>query len=76
MASVKDHSEMVKGVTWIDKNDVSKGLVTVSHDQTGIVWEWEEGSGQIIPKIQLRGHERGIDCISASPNSTTLATGG
>lgn len=76
VASIKDHSEIVKGVAWIDKNDPSKGFISVSHDQTGIIWAWEEGTDNAVPKIHLRGHERGIDSVGVSQNSSRLATGG
>jgi len=76
VASLKDHTEVIKGVTWIDKNDPTKGFVSVSHDQTGIIWAWNEGTDVITPKVHLRGHERGLDSVGVSPNSSKLATGG
>ncbi|XP_030763133.1 ribosome biogenesis protein WDR12 homolog [Sitophilus oryzae] len=76
VAFVKNHTEMVKGVTWISKSDITKGFVSVSHDQSGIIWEWKEGTKEVTPKIHLRGHERGIDSVGVSPDSTKLATGG
>ncbi|KAL1512498.1 hypothetical protein ABEB36_002081 [Hypothenemus hampei] len=76
IASIKDHLEVVKGVTWIDQTDPSKGFISVSHDQTGIIWEWKEGTDVIVPKISLRGHERGVDSVGVSPNALKVATGG
>ncbi|XP_050302014.1 ribosome biogenesis protein WDR12 homolog [Anthonomus grandis grandis] len=76
VASLKDHTEIVKGVTWINKNDPSKGFISVSHDQTAIIWSWEEGTDNALPKIHLRGHEKGIDSVGMSPNGKRVATGG
>lgn len=76
VVSVKDHTEVVKGVTWIDKSNPAKGFVSVSHDQTGIIWAWDEGTDDINPKVHLRGHERGIDSVGVSRDSLRLATGG
>lgn len=74
--SVKDHTDIVKGVTWIDQSDPSKGFVSVSHDQTGLIWQWEPGTNNATAKISLRGHERGIDSVGVSPDCSRLATGG
>ncbi|XP_066143173.1 ribosome biogenesis protein WDR12 homolog [Euwallacea fornicatus] len=74
--SIKEHSEIVKGVTWIDSTDPSKGFISVSHDQTGIIWDWDMATNIITPKISLRGHERGIDSVGVSPNCLRVATGG
>lgn len=76
VASVKEHTEIVKGAAWIDRADPSKGFISVSHDQTAILWGWEEGTDKLSPKITLRGHERGIDSVDVSKNSHLLATGG
>nr|AEE62829.1 unknown [Dendroctonus ponderosae] len=76
VASVKEHTEIVKGATWVDRADPSKGFISVSHDQTAIIWSWEEGTDKLCPKITLRGHERGIDSVDVSKNSHLLATGG
>ncbi|XP_060517250.1 ribosome biogenesis protein WDR12 homolog [Cylas formicarius] len=76
VTSSKEHKNIVKDVAWVDQQQPSKGLVSVSHDLTGILWAWEEGTDKIEPRVKLRGHERGIDTVAVSPNSNRLATGG
>lgn len=76
ISSLKEHKNIVKSVAWIDITDPSKGFVSVSHDLTGILWNFQSGVDQVIPKIVLRGHERGIDTVSVSPNALKIATGG
>lgn len=44
ITSSKEHRNIVKGVSWIDKTDPSKGFVSVSHDLTGIMWSFEPGN--------------------------------
>lgn len=76
MVSLKEHKNVVKDVSWLDEKDPSKGFVSVSHDLTGILWSWEPGSDNVLPRAVLRGHERGVDSVGVSPNSSRLATGG
>ncbi|CAG9769694.1 unnamed protein product [Ceutorhynchus assimilis] len=74
VVSTIKHGDIIKDVAWIDKEDVSKGLISVSHDQTAIIWSWTEGTKNLTPKIQLKGHERGIECVGVGPNGL-VATG-
>lgn len=76
VASSKEHKNVVKCVSWLDQNDPSKGFVSVSHDLVGIIWSWEPGTVDVVPKVALRGHERGIDSVGVSPNAAKIATGG
>ncbi|CAH1113705.1 unnamed protein product [Psylliodes chrysocephalus] len=76
VTSLKEHKNIVKAVSWIDKTDAGKGFISVSHDLTGIIWTYEAGTDSVTPKAILRGHERGIDTVGISPNSSRIATGG
>ena len=67
---------MVKAVSWLKKGDPGKGFVSVSHDQTAILWSWRPKSSKVQVKAVLRGHERGIDSVDVSPDTNTVATGG
>jgi len=74
--SVAEHTNLVKGVSWLKQGDPAGGFVTVSHDLTGIIWKWEPGEEPPKPITVLRGHERGIDAVGVNSNSERLATGG
>uniref|UniRef100_A0A6P7FWP2 Ribosome biogenesis protein WDR12 homolog n=1 Tax=Diabrotica virgifera virgifera TaxID=50390 RepID=A0A6P7FWP2_DIAVI len=76
ITSLKEHRNVVKAVSWIDKTDPSKGFISVSHDLTGLMWSFEPGTDNVVPQAVLRGHERGIDSVGVSPNSSRIATGG
>lgn len=43
VTSLKEHKNIVKAVSWIDKTDAGKGFISVSHDLTGIIWTYEAG---------------------------------
>lgn len=63
-------------MSWLRKGDPSGGFVSCSHDLSAILWHWEPGTTEVHPKIILKGHERGIDTVSVSPNSARLVSGG
>lgn len=74
--TIRDHTNLVKAVAWIEQGNPAGGFVSVSHDLTGILWEWTIGESAPEMKAVLRGHERGIDTVGVSPDSSRLATGG
>jgi ribosome biogenesis protein YTM1 len=76
VTSSKEHTNIVKQVAWIKSGDPSQGFVSVSHDLTALLWEWEPGTNTVKPCVVLKGHEKGIDSVGISPNSQKIATGG
>ncbi|XP_044751096.1 ribosome biogenesis protein WDR12 homolog [Coccinella septempunctata] len=75
IVSLENHSNIVKDVKWISKDDPQKGFVSVSYDFTAILWHWEEGTTNAKPTSILKGHSGGIDCVAVSPNTQKLVTG-
>lgn len=47
-----------------------------SDDQSIRVWDWDIKKGTTNCLQIGRGHERSVECISVSPDSTRFATGG
>ncbi|XP_045471227.1 ribosome biogenesis protein WDR12 homolog [Harmonia axyridis] len=76
IVSLKNHSNSVKDVKWISTENPQKGFVSVSDDETGILWQWEEGTTNAKPTFILKGHSNGIETVNISPNTQRLATGG
>ncbi|EFA03458.1 ribosome biogenesis protein WDR12 homolog [Tribolium castaneum] len=76
VTSQKEHKNIVKKVAWINQTNPSQGFISVSHDLTGLLWQWEPGTDQIKPQVVLKGHEKGIDSVGVSPNCLKIATGG
>lgn len=74
--SLSQHSNCVRSVGWLDKSNPNKGFVTVSHDLTGILWQWDSETSDPKPTIALRGHELGIDTVAVNTVSEKLVTGG
>lgn len=40
-----------------------------------MIWHWDIASNRAECKQVCRGHERGLDCVSVSPNKEKIATG-
>lgn len=76
VASCKHHTNVVKQVAWVNKEDPSQGFVSVSHDLTAILYKWQAGTNSIEPQTIFRGHAKGVDSVGVSPNSENIATGG
>ncbi|KRT81986.1 WD40 domain-containing protein, partial [Oryctes borbonicus] len=74
--TIRDHTNLVKAVAWLQEGNPSEGFVSVSHDLTGILWNWKPDEALPVMEAILRGHERGIDTVGVSPDSSKLATGG
>lgn len=76
LQSLSQHSNCVRSVSWLDRGDPSKGFVTVSHDLTGILWQWDAETSDARATVILRGHERGIDTVAVNSETAKLVTGG
>lgn len=76
IVSNNEHTNVVKAISWIKKDDPSGGFVSVSHDLLAILWHWEPGAKFAEAKIALRGHERGIDSVGVNEEGSLIATGG
>jgi len=70
--TIPGHGGAVKDVTWL-KNGES--FVSVSADQTAMLWEWDEASNSIECVHACRGHARSVDCVAANSAGSKFATG-
>nr|CAI5853752.1 unnamed protein product [Callosobruchus analis] len=76
VTSLRQHSNIVKSVCWLDVQQPGSGFVSVSHDLTGILWHFDPETSSAKAIAQMRGHECGIDSVAVSPNTLKIATGG
>jgi len=49
--------------------------VSTSQDQTAMLWQWNVGSNSVECVSVCKGHERGVDSVSVSPDGLRFATG-
>lgn len=73
--TIPGHTAPIKAVTWISLNDNTGVFASASQDQTAMIWEWNVEKNAVTCVYVCKGHERGIDCIDASPSTKLLATG-
>lgn len=65
----------MKGVSWISLNEQTGSFVSVSQDQTAMIWEWDIVKNIATCIYVCKGHERGVDCVNVSPMAKLFATG-
>lgn len=75
LATLQYHSDPVKCVRWIKKDGPVNLLVSGSHDNTLVIWEWNEKNNKHKCLHSLRGHERSVDCIAIDPTLTRMCSG-
>ncbi|XKL66223.1 hypothetical protein PGB90_009643 [Kerria lacca] len=81
LLSCTSHSGPIKGVSWIqmwinENGNSMASFVSVSQDQTALLWEWNIDENVAKPIFVYRGHERSINCVHAKPSESVFVTGG
>ncbi|XP_034242429.1 ribosome biogenesis protein WDR12 homolog [Thrips palmi] len=74
--TIPGHSGPVKAVAWVSLTPTVGSFVSVSHDQTAMLWKWNIEENSVDCIHVCRGHERSLECVSVNHNSTLMATGG
>ncbi|KAG1667944.1 Ribosome biogenesis protein WDR12 [Nymphon striatum] len=70
------HSGPIKALSWLSpENESLKGFVSVSQDQTAILWKWNEIKNSVECVSVCRGHARSVDCVAVNLNSKLFVTG-
>ncbi|XP_062553144.1 ribosome biogenesis protein WDR12 homolog [Armigeres subalbatus] len=73
--TIPGHIAPVKGVTWVSLDQEKGVFASASQDQTVMLWEWNVAANSVECVQVCKGHERGVDCISANRSKTRMATG-
>lgn len=74
--TIPGHSGPVKAVAWVSLTPTVGSFVSVSHDQTAMLWKWNIEDNSVDCIHVCRGHERSLECVSVNHNATLMATGG
>ena len=78
LLTIPSHSAPVKSVRWIKNSDESNNpvtrFITASHDQTALIWEWNEESNSVICQNVCRGHAASVDGIAINHACTQFCT--
>ncbi|XP_075237512.1 ribosome biogenesis protein WDR12 homolog [Lycorma delicatula] len=73
--TIPGHTGAIKGVAWVSQNDSIASFVSVSHDQSAMLWEWNVSNNSVECIHMCKGHERSVECVSVDPTSQKFATG-
>lgn len=76
--TLNGHDGPCSSVGWISLNeDAGTGVfASGSKDQTIMIWEWNINKNKAQCIFTCKGHERAVECVSISPNSKHIASGG
>ncbi|XP_033639185.1 ribosome biogenesis protein WDR12-like isoform X2 [Asterias rubens] len=69
------HSDPVKTVTWIKRDDAVNLLVSGSMDQTLLIWEWDEQTKKHKCLHSCRGHAKSVETVAVDQSQTKIASG-
>ncbi|XP_071492684.1 ribosome biogenesis protein wdr12-like [Diadema antillarum] len=75
VATLQYHTDPVKCVKWITTGGSESLLVSGSHDQTLIIWEWKEDEKQARPLHTCRGHAKSVDSVAVDQSGTRICSG-
>ncbi|XP_002741660.2 ribosome biogenesis protein WDR12-like [Saccoglossus kowalevskii] len=73
--TMSHHTEPVKAVAWIKKGDPVSYIVSGSHDQTLLIWEWNSETKKAECLCSCRGHARSVDCVAVDSTRTKFCSG-
>ncbi|XP_030846583.1 ribosome biogenesis protein WDR12 [Strongylocentrotus purpuratus] len=75
IATLQYHTDPVKCVCWIKSGDPVSLLVSGSHDQTLIIWEWNEREKKSQPLHVCKGHAMSVDAVAVDQSQTRICSG-
>ncbi|XP_060573144.1 ribosome biogenesis protein WDR12 homolog [Ruditapes philippinarum] len=72
--TIPGHTQPVKCVSWI-KNDSSdkQSFMSGSHDQTVLLWQWDEKSNEVDCVHSCRGHAGSVDCVAVDQSGQRVS---
>jgi len=73
--TIPGHTAPIKAVDWISLDEETGRFVSTSQDQTAMLWQWSVASNSVECVSVCKGHERGVDSVSVSPDGQRFATG-
>ncbi|KAK2149806.1 hypothetical protein LSH36_436g06051 [Paralvinella palmiformis] len=77
LITIPGHGAAVKCVAWIrnDEENPVKQFVTGSHDETALLWQWNQEKNSVDCVHSCHGHAGSVDCVAVDPSSTRFCSG-
>lgn len=73
--TIPGHTAPVKSVAWLKNGDPVTTFVSTSHDETALLWHWNQVTNAVDCINICKGHARSVDCVAVSPDTNRFATG-
>lgn len=73
--TIPGHIAPVKAVAWINVGSPLSIFVSTSHDETAVIWKWNQQTNAVECIHVCRGHARSVDCVDVSICKRKFATG-
>ncbi|GFT72088.1 ribosome biogenesis protein WDR12 homolog [Nephila pilipes] len=69
------HGAPVKSVAWVKYEEDEYTFISTSHDETAILWQWNQHTNAVDCIHVCKGHQRSVDCVAVSEDTKKFATG-
>ncbi|KAG8187402.1 hypothetical protein JTE90_016946 [Oedothorax gibbosus] len=73
--TIPGHAAPVKSVAWLKCDDSGSTFVSTSHDETAILWQWNQVANAVECIHVCKGHARSVDCVAVNSSTNRFATG-
>ncbi len=74
LTTIPGHIGAVKSAAWIkqDEEGPMHRFVTGSHDETLLMWQWNQQKNAVECVHACRGHAGSVDCVAVDPTKTRV----
>ncbi|XP_055948151.1 ribosome biogenesis protein WDR12 homolog [Argiope bruennichi] len=73
--TIPGHTAPIKSVAWLKYENDEYTFISTSHDETAILWQWNERSNAVDCIHVCKGHARSVDCVDVNASTNRFATG-